>query len=128
VSVSKRVSEHAVTSLWEEIASSICGPAVCSHAPGKFIFKLAEVFKAENPLYVVRAIQRGDPAYFVAFQVRLDQMHLALAEHGADAFAVSAITRARYVIAGFQDAAAVRLRKLGGTWPLVTDELGECSA
>lgn len=101
---------------WQAIATSVYSRRVCQGMP-KFVAKLAKTFWHVDPSEVVRAITDGDPAFFAAFLLRLDQIDCALVSEGRGIAERAPITKAKFVIDGFLEAATKSLKKNGGEWP-----------
>lgn len=102
--------------MWTDLARDLYTPRVCKGMP-RFVQTLAQTFWDADPGAVVSAITNGDPAYFVTFQVRLDQIDCALVRAGRGIVERAPVMRARFVIDGFQATAATALRQRGGEWP-----------
>lgn len=83
----------------------------------KFVERLASTFFDADPLACASAITKGDPAWFVAFLIRLDQIDCALLGDGRGIAERTPVIRARYIIDGFRQAAEEQLLSMGGVWP-----------
>lgn len=101
---------------WREIARVIYSPQTLHRLP-PFATKIAGTFWDVDPHLVVRAAQHGDPAFFVAYQLRLDQLDCAAVALGRSLAERSPIIRAKWILDGFRQAAEEALIKNGGTWP-----------
>lgn len=109
-------TRESLAKAWTKLARDIYTPRVCKGTP-HFVRQLAETFWRADPSNVISAITKGDPAYFVAFQIRLDQIDNALLACGRGIAERAPVIRARFVIEGLQNSAAKVLAENGGTWP-----------
>lgn len=101
---------------WRNLATDLYSPRVCKGMP-PFVQELAETFWKADPAAVVASIIHGDPAFFVAFQLRLDQIDCAMVEAGRGLAARTPVIRAKYIVDGFLQTAVQVLEEKGGTWP-----------
>lgn len=115
-------TRKAMANAWRGIASDVYSPRVCKGMP-PFVERLAETFWKVDSSDVVSAITNGDPAFFVAFLIRLDQIDQALLDEGRGIAERTPVIRSRFIIDGFLTTAIKMLKRKGGRWPLVaTDE------
>jgi len=117
-----RRSREGISSVWRQMARAIYSPRVLGDLP-PFAAKLARTFWDVDPSQCIDALLNGDPAFFVAYQLRLDQIDCALlaADHGVASRAP--VIRAKWILDGFKQGAVEALQKNGGTWPpVVSDE------
>jgi hypothetical protein len=111
-----RQTREGLAEVWRRMAADVHSARVCQGMP-RFVAALAETFWAVDPLQCPSAITSGDPAFFVAYLLRLDQIDCALLSEGRTLIERMPVIRARYVVQGFLDAAAESLRSRGGAWP-----------
>lgn len=109
-------TRKALARAWTNLARDLYTPRVCKDMP-PFVEKLAKTFWDADPSQVVSAITRGDPAFFVAFQFRLDQIDCALVAAERSLSSRAPVVRAKYVIDGFCKTAVDVLVENGGEWP-----------
>lgn len=109
-------TREALTKVWSDIAKDLYSPRVCKGNP-RWFQTLARSFWDADPSQVVSAVTGGDPAFFVSYQIRLDQMDCELVRAERGLAQRSPVIRARYILDGFQSAAADVLREMGGEWP-----------
>lgn len=114
--LSRARSRDGVVSLWKAMAREIYCPEVLADLPA-FAEKLAKVFWDVTASDIIHAITIGDCAFFVAFQIRLEQIENASIECGKPYESRVAITRAKYLVDGFRQAAETYLDRYGGKWP-----------
>lgn len=114
--LSRVKSRTAMANKWRSMARSVYSPRVCGGMP-PFVERLAQSFWDVDPMHPVKAITAGDPAFFVSFQVRLDQIDCALVEAGRSIASRAPVVRAKYLLDGFQRTAAKVLEENGGEWP-----------
>jgi len=117
----------AFSSSWQKIQRTIAAPRVLAGLP-PFVRRLAEVFWETAPHDAEMAVRRGDCAFFVAFQLRLDQIDCAMVNAGLGLGDRAPVTRAKWLMEGFRLAAEDRLIKRGGHWPPTVDEPPEESS
>lgn len=112
-------SGNAIASVWRGIRDRIYSGS--SKIPYKrlppFAARLGKMFWDATEDEAMDAILRGDPAWFVAWLIRLDQIDLAMLGAGCTLAERAAVIQCRYTLDGFREAAEVRLRKFGGVWP-----------
>lgn len=82
-----------------------------------FALRLSEAFFDDTADRAVEALRRGDCAFFVAVQIRLDQLHCAVLARGGTLADCAPVIRAKFMATGFLDAAIESLRRKGGRWP-----------
>lgn len=111
-----RKSLWGVMQIWKTVRADVCSPRTLGGLP-PFAEHLATALWAVEPAHVVEAVRLGDPAFFVAILLRLDQLDESAKKHGKSISDRSSIYRARYAVDGFLQAAAKFLREKGGTWP-----------
>jgi hypothetical protein len=83
----------------------------------KWVMQLAATFWDPELTLIAKAVREGDPAFFLAYLVRLDQIDRALIADGRGLAERAPVIRARSVIVGLQDAAVASLEAQGGIWP-----------
>lgn len=115
-SLSRRSSRKGVMGLWDDMAKKVYSPLVLSDLP-PFAERLAKTFWQVGSEAAVDAIRAGDPAHFIAFIIRLDQIDAAMAAAGKGLAEKSTIAMARHIVDGFRQAAEEQLVKAGGSWP-----------
>lgn len=111
-----RQSRAGIVAVWQKMAKTIYSPRVLSGLP-PFATKIAEAFWDADPAQVVSAMLSGDPAFFVAFQVRLDQLDCALLAAGHGLASRAPVVRSKWILDGFKQAAIEELQRNGGAWP-----------
>jgi len=109
-------TREGLASAWTKLARDLYSPRVCKDMP-PFVEKLAKTFWNVDPSAVVSAITNGDPAFFAAFQLRLDQIDCALVRESRGIAARAPVIRAKFVIDGFCKTAVGVLVENGGEWP-----------
>lgn len=109
-------SREGLAKAWSDIAREIYSPRVCAEMP-PFVEKVAKSFWTVDPSTVVSAITNGDPAFFAAFQLRLDQIDCALVKEGRGIAERAPVIRAKFVLDGFCQTAIDVLVENGGEWP-----------
>lgn len=109
-------TREGLAKAWTKLARDLYTPRVCKDMP-PFVEKLAKAFWTVDPSSVVSAITNGDPAFFVAFQLRLDQIDCALVKAGRGIAERSPVVRAKFVVDGFRRTATDVLIENGGEWP-----------
>lgn len=114
-------TREALANAWQALARDVYSPRVCVGMP-KFVERLAITFWKVDSSDVVSAITNGDPAFFVAFMIRLDQIDQALLKEGRGIAERTPVIRTRFVLDGFQRTAIKALERNGGSWPIVSDE------
>jgi len=114
-------SGNAIASVWRGIRDNMySGATTIPYAKlPPFASKLAHMFWEVTEDEVLDAITRGDPAWFVAWLLRIDQIDTAMIAAGFGPADRTSLMTCRYTVDGFRQAAEDRLRKLGGTWPPV---------
>jgi hypothetical protein len=100
---------------WRKISRVIYSPRILGGLP-VYTRRLARVFIDTDPSDVVSAIH-GDPAFFVAFQMRLDQIDCAMVAAGRTLAERAPLVRSKWILDGFRDAAIEALVRKGGVWP-----------
>lgn len=111
---------------WQKIQRTIATPHVLAGLPS-FVDKLAEVFWSTSSDDAMKAVLRGDCAFFVAFQMRLDQIDCAMVEGALGVGDRAPVIRAKWIMEGFRLAAEDRLKKRGGRWPPTVEPPAESS-
>jgi hypothetical protein len=109
-------TREGLAKAWAKLARDLYTPRICKDMP-TFVEKLAKAFWTVDPSAVVSAITNGDPAFFISFQLRLDQIDCALVKAGRGIADRAPVIRAKYVIDGFRLAATDVLAENGGDWP-----------
>lgn len=109
-------SRDGLTSIWTHMAREIYSPDTLSNLP-PFAEKLGKTLWDVDCTEVIHAITIGDCAFFVAFQIRLEQIENAAIAAGKSFADRAAITHAKYVMEGFREAAEHNLKRFGGEWP-----------
>lgn len=122
-----RQSINGLQGIWRKIQRTITSPRVLAALP-PFVNGLAKTFWDLTPSDATTALARGDCAFFVAFQMRLDQIDCAMVNAGLGTGDRAPVTRAKWLVEGFRMAAEKNLRAKGGQWPpTVADAPGESS-
>lgn len=111
-----RRSQRGVEASWSKIQRVIYSPRILQGLP-PFAERCARCFWDIGALDAIRAIRAGDVAFFVAFQIRLDQLDCAMVDLGRTIADRAPVTRSKYLLEGFRQAAEAQLIKKGGTWP-----------
>jgi len=111
-----RASREGVVGLWKEMARVLYSPRVLSGLP-PFAEVLAKTFWEVEVSDVIDAMMNGDPAFFVAFQIKLDQIDVALVDAGNSIAQRAPVVRCKYTVDGFRLAAVENLERFGGKWP-----------
>lgn len=114
-------SAEGLCAIWRDITKKIYSPRILKGLP-PFAERIAFQFWETGPDPAVQAVRWGDPAFFVAFQLRLDQIDCAAIEAGRTLAERAPIIRAKWILDGFRQAAVARLEDKGGRWPPVTEE------
>ena len=109
-------TREGLAQAWTKLARDLYTPRVCKDMP-PFVEKLAKAFWDADTSQVVSAITNGDPAFFVAFKLRLDQIDCALVAAGRGIAERSPVVRAKFVVDGFCTTAIDVLVENGGEWP-----------
>jgi hypothetical protein len=109
-------SRTGMQTAWRNLARDVFSPRVCKDMP-PYVQDLAETFWKADPSAVTSAIIHGDPAFFVAFQLRLDQIDCELVKAGYGLAKRTPVVRAKYIIDGFMQTAVQVLEEKGGAWP-----------
>ena len=107
---------EGVRSVWLEIRTLVTSTEVTRDLP-KFVNGFVETMLDHDEHRAIEAIRRGDVAFFVALQMRLDQLDCALVAAGRTLGQRAPVVRAKYMLSGFVDVAIENLRRLGGNWP-----------
>lgn len=115
-----RITRQGILSLWKQMAKRLYSPQVLGELPD-FAEVLAQSFWAADDDAIIDAMMDGDPAFFVAFQIRLDQIDIALVEQNASIAQRSPVIRCKHILDGFRQAATENLERLGGKWPPSVD-------
>jgi hypothetical protein len=102
------------------MADRIYSPQVLGLLPA-FAEVLAKTFWEVDHQDIIDAMMDGDPAFFIAFQVRLDQIDVALVDAKAGIAARAPVIRCKYILDGFRQAASENLIRQGGKWPINPD-------
>jgi hypothetical protein len=113
-----RQTREGLAELWRKMAADVHSARVCQGMP-RYVAALASTFWDVEPLQCPSAITSGDPAFFAAFLLRLDQIDCALVKEGRTMIERMPVVRARHIVDGFLQAAAESLRDQGGAWPPV---------
>jgi hypothetical protein len=111
-----RQTREGLAELWRRMAADVHSARVCQGMP-RYVTTLAETFWSVDPLQCPSAIIAGDPAFFAAYLLRLDQIDCALLKEGRTLIERMPVIRSRHIIDGFLEAAAESLRDKGGAWP-----------
>lgn len=114
--LSRARSRDGLTSIWTNMAREVYSPDTLADLP-RFAEKLGKTFWDVDCTEVIHAITIGDCAFFVAFQIRLEQIEAAAIEAGRPYADRATITHAKYVLEGFREAAESYLNRFGGSWP-----------
>lgn len=107
---------EGVRSVWDEIRDLVTSTEVTRELP-KFVIGFVETILDHDAGRAVEAIRRGDVAFFVALQMRLDQLDCAMVAAGRTLGQRAPVVRAKYMLSGFVDVAIENLQRLGGSWP-----------
>jgi len=112
-------SGNAIASVWRGIRDNIySGGSKIPYAKlPPFAKRLGKMFWDSSEDEVMDAILRGDPAWFVAWLIRLDQIDVAMIAAGCSVADRATLIQCRYTLDGFREAAETRLKKFGGSWP-----------
>ena len=103
-SLSRFSGRKGLMSMWAKMARDIYSPETLADLP-PFTEKLGKTFWDIDPGDVVHAIDIGDCAFFVAFQIRLEQIEHAAIDAGKSYVDRAHITQAKHVVEGFREAA-----------------------
>lgn len=114
--LARQHTEEALITLWRKIARTVYSPRVLRGLP-PFATKIAKAFWDVDGSEAVRALQNGDPAFFVSFQLRLDQIDCASVALQRSLAERAPIIRSKWILDGFRQAAEEALVENGGTWP-----------
>jgi hypothetical protein len=114
--LSHRKSREGIVTIWRTIAKAVYSPRTLGDMP-VFAERLAKTFWDIDAAEVIAAIRNGDPALFVAFQIRLDQLDCAMVALGRSLADRAPLVRSKYLLDGFLQAAVDSLVARGGTWP-----------
>lgn len=109
-------TRYGLASVWRRMATDVYSARVLQGMP-KYVERLASTFWDVDPSQCATAITKGDPAFFVSFLIRLDQIDCALIEAGRTIASRTPVLRAKYIIDGFREAAEQGLVQMGGVWP-----------
>lgn len=109
-------TRQAFVNAWRKLASELYSARVCKGMP-PFVERLAKTFWDSDASLAVSAITSGDPAFFVAFKIRLDQIDCALVAHGRGIAERAPVIRAKYTVDGFLSTSVKVLEEMGGEWP-----------
>jgi hypothetical protein len=109
-------SIEGAKSAWGEIRDLVVRTGVTKDLP-KFVVDLVQMFFDEDSNRAIRAMRRGDCAFFLAWQIRVDQIDHAIVNRGGTVHDRTPIIRAKYMLQGFLDAAKENLVARGGAWP-----------
>jgi hypothetical protein len=120
-------SQFGILATWKEIQKVIYSPRILRPLP-PFAKRIAKAFWDVEPVQVTHAIAHGDPAFFVAFQIRLTQIDCAMIDAGMTIADRAPVVRSHYLLEGFRQAAENNLVKNGGVWPPSTKASREASA
>ena len=116
-----RQSRVGIQNVWRQMAKIIYSPRVLGDLP-PFAAKIAKSFWDADPSTAVDAILDGDPAFFVAYQLRLDQLDCAIIAAGHGIASRAPVIRSKWILDGFKQAAVETLQKNGGVWPPTVSE------
>jgi hypothetical protein len=111
-----RQSRAGIENVWRKMTKTIYSPRVLGDLP-PFASKVARAFWDADASKVVDAVLNGDPAFFIAFQLRLDQIDCALLAAGHGLASRAPVVRSKWILDGFKQAAIEELERNGGTWP-----------
>jgi hypothetical protein len=112
-------SRDGLRSTWRKIASVVYSPRILSGLPS-FTDRIARTFWETDPSAVITAVS-GDPAFFVAFQLRLDQIDCAMVSAGRSLAERAPVIRSKWILDGFRQSAVDALLQQGGSWPPSVD-------
>lgn len=115
--INHRHTRRSFLHMWRKMAERLYSPQVLGPLP-PFAQVLAKTFWDADDDQIIDAMMDGDPAFFVAFQLRLDQIDVALVEANAGIAARSPVIRCKYILDGFRQAASDNLVRQGGKWPM----------
>jgi len=106
-------SIDGLRSAWLKLQRSVCSPTVLHGMPAAIEYLATAIYDTE-PGHALRAIQHGDPAFFVAILMRLHQIDTALIAAGRTLADRSPIVYAKHIVDGFREAAEKRFVERGG--------------
>lgn len=108
-------SRDGLKTTWRKIARTIYSPRILGGLP-PYTGRIASTFGDTDVADVITAIQ-GDPAFFVAFLLRLDQIDCAMVKAGHSLAERAPVIRSKWILDGFRQSAVDTLLRQGGTWP-----------
>lgn len=116
-------SGNAIASAWRGIRDNVySGQSKIPYTKlPRFAAKLGKLFWDASEDEVLAAILRGDPAWFVPWLIRLDQIDCAMIAAGCGLGDRDVLIRCRFTLQGFLEAAETRLKRNGGSWPPTSD-------
>jgi hypothetical protein len=109
-------SIEGAKSAWIEIRDLAVDTRVTKDLP-KFVIDIVQMLYDDDAARAIRAMRKGDCAFFLAWQIRLDQIDHAIVKRGGALRERTPIIRAKYMLQGFLDAAKESLVARGGAWP-----------
>ncbi len=109
-------SIEGAKSAWVEIRDLAADARVTKGLP-KFVIDIVQMLYDDDATRAIRAMRKGDCAFFFAWQIRLDQIDHAIVKRGGVLKDRASIIRAKYMLQGFLDAAKESLVARGGAWP-----------
>lgn len=109
-------SIEGVRSVWQEILDLSTSTRITKGLP-QFVVGVVETLLDHTPDVAIEAIRRGDVAFFVAVQMRLDQLDCAMVSCGRNIARRAPLIRAKWMTSGFVQVAQENLERLGGSWP-----------
>jgi hypothetical protein len=116
-----RRSRNGFKASWAKIRKTLYSPRILQGLP-PFAEPIAKAVWETDIDDVVRAVRSGDVAFFVAWQLRLDQLDCAMVNAGRTIADRAPLVRIKYLMQGFRDAAEKRLKTLGGSWPPAVED------
>ena len=111
-------SVEGAKSTWSEIRVLVTDARVTRDLP-RFVEHIVKTLYDDGADRAISAVRRGDCAFFLAWQVRLDQIDHAIVKRGGTLPDRAPIIRAKFMVQGFLDAAKESLEARGGAWPPV---------
>lgn len=112
----KRAS--AFMSAWKEMRESLYLGHVLPFAQlPAFCEKYARLLFDTSEHVALRAVRIGDPAFFIAWLFRVDQIDAEMLRIGSTLADRAVLVRTRASLDAYRDVAEEQLRKLGGRWP-----------
>jgi len=108
---------------WNKIRKVIYSTRILQDLP-PFAEKLGRAIWDIEGARAAQAVRDGDVAFFLACQMRLDQMDCAMVNAGRTIADRAPLTRSKFIVDGFREAAETQLKKLGGAWPPHVNDAG----